>query len=290
VDDGETAAGAVRSGADVLPAPDVIAVVALAAVPPPPPELTGVTDPIVRSVPGGGHEVVDWRLDPAAALVPGSVARFREWRERWSVRWSLGSSHTIRALEIAGGTADMPAAVREPVQVLFVAMRNASIRDRWIDPQHAAQAERVLADFEHAVARSPLLPNALAITALAGSATSRLYVGGPDPIAADAHLSVHVDPNSSMVVRRAVDGAELRHVATVDFARDLVQIVTADGRSGTLAQHEARPLGWLLPGALRWRTEPADPLDAWNPLFEQLPRALARARSAGVSVRFTVHG
>ena len=276
----------------VLPPPEILATVDIAAVPQIPyASLRSVLIP-VRDDDG---RLVDWHLSATAMDEAETMAEFWAWRRRWRSSWPIGPVSNIAALL---RTADeMGHHVGEELAVLLRQLAGVEGGEVVFDSDEVA-VDELLAQIE-------ALRLALIDTIEAGPGAgivddtpsasrqpglSRAWV--PDDVehvlAATASTAVVVRPGDGLVLLH--DGPRFRSlswVTTVDLRSDPVVVTDDQGEQVELAQDQARPLGWLVPRSVRWHVRTVPLVTVWTALLTGLPEALLSAAGIGAEVRFT---
>lgn len=274
----------------VLPPAEILATVDVSAVPQIPyASLRSVLVP-VRDDDG---RLVDWVLSAAAVEVPASMAEFWAWRQRWRRSWPIGPMSNMSALVRTAG--EMAHPLGGELEELLARLADADTGEVTCPAEHA---DAVLQQLE--ALRLALIdtidagPGAGIVDDTPGPARqpglSRAWV--PDDVehvlAATATTAVVVRPGDGLVLLH--DGPAFRSmtwVTEVDLLGDAVLVRDDRGACVELRPDEARPLGWLVPRALRWHVRTVPLVTVWTPLLTGLPEALLAARATGRDVRFT---
>jgi hypothetical protein len=113
-------------------------------------------------------------------------------------------------------------------------------------------------------------------------------IDGEEVLAAAAHTRVVADPAPGLTVEHHGEtGRRTIALQRVDFTGDEAVLVGAAGVETRIPQSDARPLGWLVPGALRWHVRPVPLALVWASLIDGLEAALALSAAHGGLIRLT---
>jgi len=272
-----------------LPSAEVLAVVPFDRVPETVPASLGDTVVAVFE----NDRTVDWKLSAESALRPGVVAEFWSWRRAWTESWSMGPTTNVSAvIEVArriGYTIG-----RDLLSVLD-RIATADYEDALVDPRQFPDVIEQLGGLRDALTSS-------AATAVGVAMIDATYEGKRPAqtlrrwaslatevvLSSNEHVAVVLHPASGLVLRHgAAHARELVDVTHVDLRGDQVVVENAAGKKVRLAPSHARPLAWLAPNSIRWNVSRIPLAEVWTPLFEGLPTAVAAARVAGSTIRFT---
>jgi hypothetical protein len=260
------------SGTPVHPAPLLVAEVAVRPAPDEVPfDLISYTRAAESAA---GH---DWQLTAdAIAIGPRSVVhRFGAWRAGWVRSWDLDHGSNVRSL-VARSRAlgvehvgALDAAVDGHEMELDRTTRRALI-DAFDDARRLISSTDAQGlGFVDATPGSPSI----------GLRRTWSPVAGVELLAAGRRLGAWMHPVVGLCVGiddHADDHAVLRGVSEVEFGGDHVRVTAGTGpdtRQIAVDPDTARPLAWLVPGAMRWRVRAIPEVVVWA-------RTLVRLRDA----------
>jgi hypothetical protein len=110
----------------------------------------------------------------------------------------------------------------------------------------------------------------------------------PELLAANRETGVVVDPKDGLVVLdRATGDRRIAHVVEADLRGEVVVVTNRVGESIELVAAAARPLAWIVPTSLRWKSRSIPEVVVWSSLFSRLPDALSVAATMDGVVSFT---
>jgi hypothetical protein len=242
----------------------------------------------------------DWFLttDAIAFGEPGVAVTFDAWRAEWERAWRIDPIPDLVKLLDAGAEfgiacpiltdviADMARAVEVPghddgVAVVGVeVVRSCSIEMGAIGDAVRTDGSQGFGFIDASVDRQ--------VTGLARAWSPR---SGREVVAADEHISVEMHPVDGLCVT-VLDSSgprRLRHVDSVEHVADRIRVAAMDGGHGStvvdLDLAHARPLGWLMPHASRWRVRLVPEVVVWAQTFSAFEQAANVAHALGKSVR-----
>jgi hypothetical protein len=276
----------------VHPPAELAAIVRIAAVPDIP--FASFAHALQPKVDDEG-ELVDWVLssavlDPAPARGV-SVSDYWAWRRCWEQRHWLGPvtnavalvAHTARL----AGDQSGPLADLLPTEALLA----------------GADADVVVGALERALASIATARqlvnngggNGLGFIddtprrrARAGLARTWSPIDGDEVLAAAARTRVVADPTPGLTVEHHGDtGRRTIALQRVDFTGDEAVLFGPGGVETRIPQNDARPLGWLVPGALSWRVRPVPLSLVWGSLIDGLEAAVSLSAAHGGMIRLT---
>jgi hypothetical protein len=275
----------------VVPPADVVASVELGPVPEIP--LAALRDTIVPELDAEGR-LVDWVVDVGALHDRGTMAAYWAWRALWRRRWGVGPISNLAAFERC--SIRLGHDVGQELRELFALLVVRGGDGVELDPSRGATivgeleaARETLAAVGRDVARGfGIVDDTPARTAGTGLARAWVDDAVEVVLAASPVTAVVARPREGLVVLH--DGPRFRpfgRVTCVDMVGDVAVISGAGGGRLTLAPEAARPLAWVVPRSLRWHVREIPLATVWTPLFVGLPQAVAAAREAGSSIRFS---
>ncbi|MGD9701948.1 MAG: hypothetical protein AB7Q42_16065 [Acidimicrobiia bacterium] len=276
----------------VYPPPELAAVVRTAAVPDIPfASFAHALQPLTDEQ----GELVDWVLtagvlDTAPAR-GASVGDYWEWRRCWEQRHWLGPVTNAAALvthtrRLAGGTRGPLDDLLPMATLLAGADADVVVDDLDEALESVATARRLvtvaggsgLGFIDDTPRRRPR----------PGLARTWWSADGDDLLAAAVNTRVVAGPAPSLtVVLESEQGQQSVTLHRVDFTGDDALLISEAGAEARISQSDARPLGWLVPGAIRWHVR-AVPLSlVWGDLIDGLESALSVAAAHGGLMRLT---
>ncbi|MBI5089104.1 MAG: hypothetical protein HZB15_09685 [Actinobacteria bacterium] len=238
--------------------------------------------------------LIDWRLDldRVIELGPdtGVLTDYRAWRRTWVREWPIGPVNNAASLLAECASIDY-GPERDLDRVLAQAVRadgaGETIESRLTEP----------------------LVGQLELVRLALSVDERLGVGVVDDMPARSRsaglartwvrptaewvlaatpvtsLLVHPDEGLVLVHGDPESATTFAGVTSVDMRTDTVLVMNDRGASFRMSQHDARPLGWVVPRSLRWHVREVPVVAVWTLLFEGLDAALRSAAEHDLPVR-----
>ena len=272
-----------------VPSAEVLAVVPFDRVPETVPASLGDTVVAVYE----NDRTVDWKLSAESALRPGVVAEFWSWRRAWTESWTMGPTTNVSALiDVArriGYT------IGRDVLSVLDRITTAEYEDALVDPLDFPETIVQLDHLRDALTSSAAdaLGIALVDTTYSGKRPARTLrrwatLATEIVLSSNEHVAVVLHPGSGLVLRHGAGHTrELADIAHVDLRGDEVLVENGAGKKLRLAPSHARPLAWLAPNSIRWDVRRIPLAEVWTPLFEGLPTAVAAARAAGGTIRFT---
>ncbi|MEK7423093.1 MAG: hypothetical protein AAB131_04555 [Actinomycetota bacterium] len=276
----------------VLPPIELLAVVTMA--PPPQIPLAAISDLIVPVHDAAGR-IVDWSLSVAALehhdatsqQWAAATSRYGQWRRAWREHWPIGPITNVRSL-----------------------LDEVGKIDHHLDRQLDELLDRILvadgADVEVPLDQTAAITAELETVRLALSVDDRFGTGVVDdmPMASRStglarawappgeEFVLAATPATAVVIRPDV-GMVLLHggpefdafaaVVGVDMRADTVHVTNECGATLRLTQHEARPLGWIVPRSLRWHVRRVPIAAVWALTFDGLRSSLEESRRVGVA-------
>lgn len=266
-----------------LPSPSVVAVVRHDHPPlRPPAALVPFVDAVV--IADGAAEAVDWAMsaDAIAFGEPGLVQQYAAWRATWERVFVLDPLASIARLAAIAAEFDGSGAARQLEQL-------GEAGFEWVvEPNGLAPLVAALATVIEAVrARGTLgvgVVDATEGTRRVGLAAAWSPGAAPEVLAGDDWMRVELDESG---VRACPSGAPaLEAIAEVVVTGGGVRIEHRGG-STVLPLDRAAPLGWLVPGATRWRVRPVPEVLVWARTLAGVEEAARYAGSLALPVRFT---
>jgi hypothetical protein len=249
----------------------------------------------LQPVHDGAGNLVDWLLTAAVLDAPptrgASVSDYWEWRRCWEQRMWLGPVTNVAALvthvrRLGGGEAGLLDDVLPADRVLAGDEVDVVVGDVEATLQSIEAARQLVAaaggrglGFVDDTPRRRSRP---------GLARTWPPVGGEELLAAAANTRVVAGPETALsVVHQGANGLRTIELERVDFAGDQAVLVATGGDELRIDQLDARPLAWLVPGALRWHVRPVALVTVWAAVFDGLSAALSVAAAHGGLMRLT---
>lgn len=261
----------------------------------PPDLLVPYVEPVRRN-----GVIDDWVLttDAIAFGEPGVAVAFEAWRSEWERAWPIdpivdlmklldaSAAHGVACPTLTDLLADIARLAEAPgpeggVAIVAVeVIRSCSMEMGAIGDALRSDGSRGFGFIDASADRT--------VSGLSRAWSPR---GGQEVVAADGHISVAMDPDDGLCVTllHASGQRRLRRVDSVELVADSIRVVTADGGRGEtvvdidLAQ--ARPLGWLMPHASRWKVRVVPEVVVWAKTFSAFEQAANVAHALGKLVR-----
>ena len=276
----------------VHPPAELAAIVRIAAVPDIP--FASFAHALQPKIDEAG-ELVDWVLssavlDPAPARGV-SVSDYWEWRRCWEQRHWLGPvtnavalvTHTRRLM----GDDDGPLDELLPTEALL-AGTDADVVIGAL--AHALSSIATARQLVHNGGGNGLgfIDDTPRRRARPGLARTWSPIDGEEVLAAAARTRVIADPAPALTVEYHGDtGRRTVALQRVDFTGDEAVLFGPAGVEMRIPQSDARPLGWLVPGALSWRVRPVPLTLVWGSLVDGLEAAVSLSAAHGGMIRLT---
>ena len=276
----------------VHPPPELAAIVRIAAVPDIP--FASFAHALQPKLDEEG-ELVDWVLtsavlDPAPA-VGVSVRDHWDWRRCWEQRHWLGP--VTNAVALVTHTGRLAGNLDSPLDELLPMDAVLAGRDADVVVGELEQALASIATARRLVNTGGgiglgFIDDTPRRRARQGLARTWSPNDGDEVLAAAARTRVVADPAPGLTVEHHGEtGRRTVSLQRVDFTGDEVVLFGPAGVQTRIPQSDARPLGWLVPGALRWRVRPVPLPLVWGSLIDGLEAAVSVATAHGGLIRFT---
>lgn len=273
-------------------APPAVAVRHRAASAEPP----DVLAPYVQSVVRNG-QIDDWLLttDVVAFGEPGVTAAFDTWRAEWERAWTVdpilglnrlldaGDQYGIACPTLVGLLAEVQAASHEHMVVTVGADVVRSCSD-----EMGAVGDAVRRDGSHGFG----FIDASGVRASVGLSRAWSPRGGREIVARDEHVALEMHPEDGLCVTLWHESGHQRllQVDSVEHVAAGIRITGSEGVHGPtivdLDPAHARPLGWLMPHASRWKVRRVPEVVVWARTFSAFEQAANVAHALGKPVRF----
>lgn len=274
----------------VLPPAEILAVVDLAAVPEIP--FAALRSSLVPVRDDDGR-LTDWTMLASAMEDPEAMATYWQWRRRWRTSWPIGPVPNITALVRVA--AEIGHRVGPRLGDLLGALQGVEREDVHWSCEHADDLlleldtlRLALVDTIEAGPGAGIVDETPGPTRVTGLARTWVPDDVEQVLAATGTTAIVVRPWEGLVLMH--DGPHFRafpNVVHVDLLDDPAVVTDDEGRRLELSPDEARPLGWLVPRALRWHVRTIPLVTVWTALFVGLPEAVTAARTVGRHVQFT---
>lgn len=267
----------------LLPEPPLVASIWSDPPDAPPESLVPYVSPVVEN-----DRVRDWVLtsDVIAMADVAVPYRYAQWRSTWMTAWMLEPFNSVRRLLLLASDsfADEPLTQWRTTVAAALRSDRGCIIDEDVLNAFEAQSERL----RDLVRQRDELGYGIVDATPAGSASGLAIgwsaSGGPELLASSAEMQVWMTPDRGLVVSVASPDAPGRRqdieVTDVAVTGDAVVIESNDVR-WELPSQTARPLAWLVPGALRLRVRKVPEVIVWSKILTVLPECLDRARELG---------
>ncbi|MDJ0767444.1 MAG: hypothetical protein QNJ12_01575 [Ilumatobacter sp.] len=262
----------------VVPSAEVLAVVRHADPPAhPPADLVPFVAPVVDAI---GEP--DWYLteDALGFAEPHIPLAFSRWRAEWERTWTLDPLSSLEGLYATSVDLDVPLLQLDiPSGRCLIGPSDQRDLPRSMEAVREAVRERG----HHGYGFVDATPDREAV----GLARTWSGALGPELLAADRSLRLTMVPSTGLSATRligtehTVEGVE-EYELTADEA-------TLRGRTETLRLdvESARVLGWLIPGAARWRVRRIPEVVVWARTFDGLAECSAYASALGLDILVT---
>ena len=276
----------------VHPPPELAAIVRIAAVPDIP--FASFAHALEPKLDEEG-ELVDWVLsstvlDPAPARGV-SVGDYWAWRRCWEQRHWLGP--VTNAVALVTHTRRLAEDDRGPLDALLPTEALLAGTDADVVVGALERASAAIATARHLVSHGGgnglgFIDDTPRRRARAGLARTWSPTDGDEVLAAAARTRVVADPAPGLTVEHHGDtGRRTIALQRVDFTGDEAVLFGPAGVETRIPQSDARPLGWLVPGALIWRVRPVPLALVWGSLIDGLEAAVSLAAAHGGMIRLT---
>jgi hypothetical protein len=263
-----------------LPSPPVIAAVRHGHPPLRPP-----TDlvPFVDAVEVAGA-LVDWQMtrDAVAFGEPAVFEQYVAWRATWERVYVLDPVTSIARLAAVAAEFDGSGAAERLEQLAETGI------ERVVEPGGLGPLLAALTTVNEAVRGRGSLGFGVVDATEGAHRTGLAAAWSPGPatevLAADEWMQVELDAAGVRVCPAGAAG--LASIAEVEVTADGVRIVHPGGIA-VVPLERATPLGWLVPGAVRWRVRQVPEVLVWARTLAGVEAAARDATALGLPVRFT---
>lgn len=263
-----------------LPSPPVVATVQHE---PPARDAPAALVPYVRPIEFDGV-VIDWQMtdDAVAFGQPGLFTQYLDWRSTWERIFVLDPLASIARLTALAAEFDESEGAARLDQLV------ADRIERLVAPDAMAPLMAALTTVNDAVRRRGSLGFGVvdATEGVARTGLAAAWSPGPDVevLAADDHMTAELD--GAGVHLCLAGGSVLEEVVEVIVTAQGVRVDHAGG-TATLPLERAAPLGWLVPGAARWRIRQVPEVLVWARTLAGVEAAGRYASALGLPVRLT---
>lgn len=268
-----------------LPSPPVVATVRHDHPPLRPP--AGLV-PFVEVVEHAGA-IVDWEMtsDAVAFGEPALFEQYVAWRAAWERVWVLDPLISVVRLIAAAAEFDSSSGSRRLGELAGAGTGIATGAARVVEPDGLGPLQAALQTVSDAVRDRGALGFGV-VDATEGVRRVGLvaaWAPGPTPelLAADEWMRVELDAGGMRVC--PAGHPALDAVSEVAITGERVRIAAATG-TAELALDRTVPLGWLVPGAARWRVRQVPEVLVWARTLAGIEAAARYAVPRGLPVRF----
>jgi hypothetical protein len=230
----------------------------------------------------------DWVLTSdviaiADVSVPG---RYSQWRSTWMSAWMLEPDTSLRRLLALASESFADEELTQWCTSIEAAL--ASDRGCVVDDGDLA-ALRAQSEQLRDLVRERDESGYGIVDATPGRSASGLAYGwssygGPELVASNSDMQVWMTPDRGLVVTIADPRGSGRRldidVTEMTIVDDVVVVESTDA-TWELSSKTARPLAWLVPGALRWRVRKVPEVIVWSKTLSLLPECIDLAREQG---------
>ena len=268
-----------------LPSPPVVATVRHDHPPlRPPADLV----PFVEVVDHDGA-IADWEMtdDAVAFGEPAVFEQYVAWRATWERVWVLDPLISVVRLVTAAAEFDSSSGARRLGELSGGGRGIATGAARVVEPDGLGPLQAALAAVNDAVRERGSLGYGVvdATEGVQRVGLAAAWSPGPTPelLAADEWMRVELDAGGLRIC--PAGGPALDAVSEVAITGERVRIAAATGVT-ELPLERTVPLGWLVPGAARWRVRSVPEVLVWARTLAGIEAAARYAVPRGLPVRF----
>lgn len=215
--------------------------------------------------------------------------QYAEWRSTWVSAWMLDPSNSARRLLAlaAESTPEKDLAVwRRSISSALGSDRGGWVRhDDLVSLESESELLRVLVRERDEIGYG--IVDATSGRVAPGLAYAWSTFGGPELIASNDQMKVWMTPDRGLVVTLAPGDANDRpidiEVIEVAYVEDVAVIESHDS-TWEISLDRAKPLAWLVPGALRWRVKQIPEVIVWSKTLTSLPECVENARASELPI------
>ncbi|MCB1001520.1 MAG: hypothetical protein KDB40_19675 [Acidimicrobiales bacterium] len=271
-----------------LPPPDLVAAVQLQPTPHIP---LGSIRHLLRPLHDETGRLVDWLLFASGFDDHDAVPQYWRWRNTWRRHWPLGPLSNVESLRDV--VADIEHDLGRELDDLLDALVGASGRPVQVEATVAEALITEIVTVRLALSVDDrtgwgIVDDMPARTRADGLARTWAPTDHEVVLAGTSVAAVVVRPGVGLAVLHGdPPTAAFEGVSAVDLRHDDVVVIDHRGQSLHLDQHDARPLGWLVPRSLRWHVRTVPFGVVWALLLDGLESAARVAGATGEAMVIT---